>query len=434
MNNPILPITTHHAADGSLTIGGVSVSDLAEQYGTPLYIYDQATLDDAVNLYRTSLTEQWVHGWEIAYAAKAWLSPTMARWVAEQNLGMDVVSEGELRLAMQAGFPAKRIHAHGNNKSDPFLRACITLGVGRVVIDHLREAERLATICRELGKPQGVWIRLNPATAAPTHAKIETGSATSKFGASMADGAAEQIGAFLLREDVLLQWDGVHFHIGSQFADCAAQIEAIHRTAAWVAKMRERYGWVWHSFSPGGGWAVPYTPDDPYLAPEQAIPEITHALNEACTIRQLPHPFLVLEPGREVVARAGVALYRVGAIKQAGDVMYAFIDGGMADNPRPALYGAQYTSILANRDAPATHRYRLAGPFCESGDILIEEVMLPELHEGDLIAVPVSGAYQLSMASNYNATPRPAVVWIHEGETCLVQPRKPLDLLWGLGN
>jgi diaminopimelate decarboxylase len=429
MNTPILPITTQHTIDGNLTIGGVSLPDLAEHYGTPLYLYDQATLDDAVTRYRNVLEAEWKDGWQVAYAAKAWLTPTLAQWAGEQHLGMDVVSEGELRIALRAGFPANRIHAHGNNKSDAFLKSCVTSGVGRVVIDHYREAERLAAICTELGTTQAVWIRLNPATAAPTHAKIETGSATSKFGASMADGAAERIAAFLLRDDVPLRWDGVHFHIGSQFADCTTQIEAIHRTAAWVAQIYHRYGWMWHSFSPGGGWAVPYTPDDPILLPETAIPLITHALREACEMNGLLLPALVLEPGREIVARAGVALYRVGAIKQAGDVTYAFIDGGMADNPRPALYDARYTAILVNRDAPATHRYCLAGPFCESGDILIEEVLLPELQEGDLLAVPVSGAYQLSMASHYNATPRPAVLWVQNGIVHLVQEREPIELL-----
>lgn len=424
MNHPLLPITTYRTADGVLSIGGFLLPDLADRYATPLYLYDRATLDDAVDRYRTTLDNHWREGWQVAYAAKAWLSPIVAQWAAAQGLGMDVVSEGELRLAMSSGFPPERIHAHGNNKSDGFLRACIEAGVGRVVIDHYREAERLAAICRESGREQAVWIRLNPATAAPTHAKIETGSATSKFGASMADGAAEQIAAFLLREDVPLEWDGVHFHIGSQFADCAAQIEAIHRTAAWVAQIRERYGWVWSSFSPGGGWAVPYTDQDPYLAPETAIPLITAALQSACEQHRLPLPYLVLEPGREIVAQAGVALYRVGVIKQAGDVTYAFIDGGMADNPRPALYGALYTALLANRTAPTTHRYRIAGPFCESGDILIEDVFLPELQEGDLLAVPVSGAYQLSMASNYNITPRPAVVWVYEGNLQVVRERE----------
>lgn len=418
----LLPITSQRTADGSLKIENLTCTSLADQYGTPLYLYDQATLEDAVSRYQSGLAHHWHHGWEIAYAAKAWLHPVVAQWAAGRGLGMDVVSEGELKIAIEAGFPPGRIHAHGNNKSDRFLRACVTSGVGRIVIDHYREAERLAAICAELGKSQAVWIRLNPATAAPTHAKIETGSATSKFGASMADGTAERIAAFLLREAVPLQWDGVHFHIGSQFADCAAQNEAIHRTAAWVAHMRKNYGWVWHSFSPGGGWAVPYTHDAPSLTPETAIPEITHALKEACTTHQLPHPFLVLEPGRELVARAGVALYRVGAIKQAGDITYAFIDGGLGDNPRPALYGARYTALLANRDAPLTHRYRLAGPFCESGDVLIEEVELPRLEEGDLLVVPVSGAYQLSMASHYNATPHPAVVWLKNGSSSLIQP------------
>lgn len=425
MTSPILPITTHRTAHGVLSIGGLLLPDLTRQYGTPLYVYDQATMDDAVARYRTTLDAHWDHGWHVAYAAKAWLSPPLVQWAARQGLAMDVVSEGELRRAIDAGFPPERIHAHGNNKSDTFLRLCVTLGIGRVVIDHFREAERLATICRETGKEQAVWIRLNPATAAPTHAKIETGSASSKFGASLANGVAEQIAAFLLREDVPLQWDGVHFHIGSQFADCAAQVEAIHRTTAWVAQMRDRYQWVWSTFSPGGGWAVPYIEQDPQLSPETAIPLITLALHDACVTHDLPFPFLVLEPGRELVARAGVALYQVGAIKQAGEVTYAFIDGGMGDNPRPALYGARYTALLANRTAPATHHYRIAGPFCESGDILIDKIVLPELQEGDLLAIPVSGAYQLSMASHYNATPYPAVAWLHEGSSFLLDSSSP---------
>ncbi|MDQ4076820.1 MAG: diaminopimelate decarboxylase [Chloroflexota bacterium] len=430
LSNDILPITARRGSDGRLFVGGCDTVALARECGTPLYLYDQATMDAAVAGYRDALARHWPGRAEVAYAAKAWLSTALAQWAAARGLGMDVVSEGELRQALHAGFPPERLHAHGNNKPDGFLRACVGMGAGRVAIDHPREAEQLAAICDSLGKRQGVWLRLNPATVADTHASIETGSATSKFGLSLIEGDALRVARFV-HNSPHLDWQGVHFHIGSQFTDTIALRQAIRRVFEWLARVRAELGWIPAEFSPGGGWAVPYLPDEPYLAPDVAIPELVDAIVEGCDRLEMELPTLVLEPGRELVARAGVALYTVGTVKQAASVRYAFLDGGLADNPRPALYGARYHTLLADREGTGPQTcYSLAGPFCESGDTLVREITLPGLQEGDLLAVPVSGAYQLSMASNYNGATRPAVLWLHEGRAQVVQRRERIEELW----
>jgi diaminopimelate decarboxylase len=299
-----------------------------------------------------------------------------------------------------------------------------------VVIDHEREAERLATICTDLGRQQAVWLRLNPATEAVTHHHISTGGERSKFGLSLHAGAALRVARFV-QENEWLHWRGIHFHVGSQIATMEPLLRAVNTVLTWVEVVGERLGWQPEEFSPGGGWAVPYTPDAPYLAPATAIGAMAEMLQRWFARRNQPLPTLVVEPGRELVARAGVALYTIGALKEAGDICYAFLDGGLADNPRPALYEARYHALLANRagDSP-TQRYTLAGPFCESGDMLIHDIAVPELRENDVIAVPASGAYQLSMASNYNGAPRPAVVWLSEGEVHLVQRREQVVELW----
>lgn len=429
-----MPVTARRKANGQLEIGGCDVVRLASAYGTPLYVYDQATMDTILSEYRDGLDRYWPGEAEVAYAAKAWLSSAMAQWAAKRGLGMDVVSEGELRHALQAGFPAARIHAHGNNKPDSFLRSCVETDVGRVAIDHLREAERLATICATLGKPQGVWLRLNPATAPDTHASIQTGSATSKFGLSIRDGSALEVARFV-QANPWLDWRGLHFHIGSQIKNTLSLCEATRRALNWLATLPPELSRKPTEFSPGGGWAVPYTPNAPHLAPSTAIRDISQTilsnLAHLDPNRSQPVPKLILEPGRELVARAGVALYTVGALKQAAEVRYAFLDGGLADNPRPSLYESQYHALLANRADPhANTRYTLAGPFCESGDVLIHGITLPELQESDLIAIPVSGAYQLSMASTYNGAPRPPVLWLHQGNAQIVQRREPINMLW----
>ena len=432
----ILPVTARRDARGRLQIGGCDVVELVKQYGSPLYVYDQGTMDAILAEYHEALAQCWPTEAEVAYAAKAWLTVATAQWAARGGLGMDVVSEGELWHVLQAGFPAERVHAHGNNKPDSFLRACVTAGVGQIALDHVREAERLAEICAELGKSQVVWLRLNPATAPDTHASIQTGSASSKFGLSIRDGSALQVAHFV-EANPWLSWRGIHFHIGSQIKNTVSLCAATRRVFDWLANLPDELSRKPMEFSPGGGWAVPYTPNAPSLAPLTAIRDLSHtilshpALLESDITQRVPK--LILEPGRELVARAGVALYTVGALKQADEVSYAFLDGGLADNPRPALYQAQYHALLANRTAThaeSTISYTLAGPFCESGDVSIRDINLPPLEEGHIIAVPVSGAYQLSMASNYNGAPRPAILWLHNGKAQLIQRRETHEMLW----
>lgn len=426
----LLPITAVRDATGRLTIAGCDLAALAAEDGTPLYLYDQATLDAAVAEYRAALAAHWPGSAEVAYAAKAWLSVAVAQWAAARDLGMDVVSLGEMEIARRAGFPPARMHVHGNNKPRAFVDAAVVAGVGRIVVDGEADLEQTIQAARMAGRRQAIWLRLNPAVAGDTHRHMETGSLASKFGLSLADGSAYRAALRALAAPEV-ELVGLHTHIGSQIADPAPLVAATERLLEFAGALQSETAWRLRELSPGGGWAVPYTTGAPRLAPAAAIAALGEAIQAGCARRGLPLPHLVLEPGRELVARAGVALYRVGAIKQAGPVRYAFIDGGLADNPRPALYEARYTALLASRAAPATTTYALAGPFCESGDVLIRAVELPALEPGDLVAVPVSGAYQLSMASNYNAALRPAVLWLHLGRATLIQRRETVEDLLG---
>lgn len=434
MNDPqqLIPITATRTTAGALAVGGCSLADLAGRYGTPLYIYDAATLDDMAAAYREALRAAYPGSWEVAYAAKAWLGTAMARWAAAHDLGLDVVSAGELAIALHAGFPAERIHFHGNNKTPTELAAALDAGVGRIVVDHAGELALLNALAVERGLRQAIWLRVNPDVDVETHDHTRTGHAASKFGLALADGTAEAVArqALALPGVELL---GLHSHVGSQLRAAAPLVVAVQRLLDLAVHLRAAVGWHLAELSPGGGWAVPYTPDQAQGLPAigDYVATVAASVVAGCQARDLALPRLVLEPGRSLVARAGLALYTVGALKQAGPVRYAFIDGGLADNPRPALYNARYTALLASRasDEPL-QRLQIAGPYCETGDVLIHDMDLPPLRPGDLLAVPASGAYQLSMASNYNAALRPAVVWVEAGQAHLLQRRETIaDLL-----
>lgn len=429
----IFPDTAQIGPKGSLMVGGCDSRRLAEEFGTPLYLYDAATLDGAVDAYRRSLTQSYPAATQVAYAAKAWLCTAAARWVARRTLALDVVSGGELAVALRGGVEPGLIHFHGNNKSDAELAQALDAGVGRVVVDHQEELRRLDELALSRGRRQPIWLRVNPDVGAGAHRHIQTGHAASKFGLSLHAGAAEAVALdALTRPGIELL--GLHCHIGSQLRDAQPLAEAARRLLALATRLRDLAGWQAAELSTGGGWAVAYTPEQLASLPPVSdyVGSVSSAIVEGCREDRLPLPRLVLEPGRSLVARAGVALYTVGAIKQAGEVTYAFIDGGLADNPRPALYGARYSALLASRPGDTTRQtVAIAGPYCESGDVLIPEIALPPLRPGDLLAVPVSGAYQLSMASNYNAARRPAVVWVEEGAAQVIQRRETLDELLG---
>ncbi len=406
-------------------IAGHDVGALVKQYGTPLYLYDVQTMDASVTAYRDALAAFYPGRGQIAYAAKAYLTTAVVQWAAARQLELDVVSLWELQLALQAGFPPERMHLHGNNKSDIALQTALTAGIGQIVCDNETELRQLAQFAAEVGRVQPIWLRLTPDVDVPTHAYRRTGHRDSKFGFRWPE--AEQALAFL-QCTPQLRLTGLHMHLGSQIFRTEPFAEASRRILAWAGAHD-----VWpEAFSPGGGWGVPYTPNAPEGDLNKLVRAIAAVVQEESARWQKPLPALLLEPGRSLVARAGVAVYRVGNRKVVSGVrVYVAVDGGMGDNLRPALYGATYHACLLDRMGQIitnrpTETVQVVGPYCESGDFLIKKVTLPQAQRGDLLLIPMSGAYHLSMASNYNLRPRPAALWLQEGQVTLVQRRETL--------
>jgi len=395
------------------------VGTLAEEHDTPLYLLDEATVRGAMRAYRAAFAAAYPGPHRVHYASKALLNTAVAQIVAQEGLGLDVVSGAELLVARRAGLSMGSVHMHGNAKSDAELARALDWGVGAVVADNLDELDRLAALSAGRAEPQGVLLRVAPNIDAHTHAHIATGGARSKFGLPLdqLDAAAARV-----RAAPGLRLLGLHAHIGSQLFEPGQIRAAVDVLAGLAAQLRERHGAELEELSPGGGLGVPYTPDMPPTdigAYARAVAEATVA---ACAEHGLPLPRLTVEPGRSIVARAGVAVYRV--LGRKAD-QYLHIDGGMADNIRPALYGARYTALLANRaDAPPGPPLDVAGRFCESGDVLLRDTPLPAANPGDLLAVAAAGAYTLSMASNYNLAPRPAVLLVGQGRARLIQRRE----------
>ena len=426
----ILPISAGRDSSGGLTIAGHALRPLAEQYGTPLYLYDAATVRQQAERLRDALQQNYSGNFEITYAGKAYLSAGFARKLSGLGLGVDVVSLGELSVARRAGFAPARVHLHGNNKSLDELAAALEWGVQSIVVDSLEELETLETMAERAQKTARIWLRVSPGVSVDSHAYLQTAHHTSKFGFTTQGGQA----AAAIRRALSsrrLKLTGLHTHLGSQIFETEPYREGIARLMA----LAEETGFVPEELSPGGGWGVPYLPEQEINQPEPWIKTVAAALREECTRRAWPLPRLVIEPGRWMAARAAIALYTVGTTKTSGDgSRFIAIDGGMADNPRPALYSARYTALLAERpDAAADHTAHIVGRFCESGDQLIPDACLPEVQRGDLLVIPVAGAYQLSMASNYNLAPRPAVLWLEPGRVEVLQPRERLEDGWWMG-
>ncbi len=423
--DPILPVSAGRNSAGCLTIAGLSLRPLAEQYGTPLYLYDAATIKEQVRRLRAELTAHYPGRFEITYAAKAYFSLGMARRLAALDLGVDVVSLGELAVARKGGFESARIHLHGNNKSIEELSAAVKDGVQAVVVDSLEELAVLEALAASLQKSVRIWLRISPGVKIDSHSYLQTAHHTSKFGFTTEGGQAAEA----IRRAKASQWlqlTGLHTHLGSQFFEA----EPYQRAISSLMALAELTGFVPEELSPGGGWGVPYVSEQAEGDPSAWIQTVCSTLTAECAKRDWPLPRLVVEPGRWLMARAGVALYSVGTSKTAGDgTRFVAVDGGMADNPRPALYQARYSALLAEKpDAEPTQKVSLVGKFCESGDQLIPEIWLPEVQRGDLLVVPVAGAYQLSMASNYNLAPRPAVLWLEDERVEVLQQREHPEL------
>lgn len=423
------PTSATISDEGHLQIAGIDVASLAREYGTPLYLYDEATIHTQCRDYRAAFTSRWPET-GVAYAGKAYLAPALCALLAEEDMELDVVSRGELGIALAAGFAPERIHLHGNYKPDAELAYALECGIGRIVVDSLEELARIEALAQARGVRAAIWLRLNPDIPTETHAHIQTGHGATKFGLSLDDEVWEA--AASAGRSPWLDLAGLHAHVGSQLRDFGPIEDVTRRLAQVAAQLRRRTGHVIRELSPGGGLAVAYTPDDQPPSLDSYADAITKALREETRRYDLPAPRLIVEPGRSIVARAGVAVYSVGARKErlAGTILLA-VDGGMGDNPRPALYGAAYHAALVERmDAPAEETVRVVGRYCESGDALADGVALPRARRGDLLAVPASGAYHLPMASNYNGIPRPAVVFLRSGNARLTRRRETLaDLL-----
>ena len=423
----LFPHTAQVAPDGHLYLGGLDTVALAAEFGTPLYVYDEATLRTNCRTYRDALAAHYPAPAEAAYAAKAFLCTAMAQLAAEEELGLDVVSGGELHVALRAGFPAARIHLHGNNKSPAELAFALDTRVGRIVVDNLYELETLAQLAAERDVVAAIWLRLSPDVDAHTHAYRKTGLLDSKFGFSPATGDATRA-VWQALSSPHLTLTGLHAHIGSQIFEDAPFVQTVEVLLDFATEMQS-CGFELRELSPGGGLGVRYVESDAATPIERYVQAVSGAVVKGCRARGLPLPRLVLEPGRSIVGPAGVALYTVGARKEIPGVRtYVSVDGGMADNPRPALYGARYTAIVANKaDLPPSETVTVAGKFCESGDVLIRDLPLPGTGPGDLLAVPVSGAYNLAMSSNYNQAPRPAAVLVCDGQARLILRRETYD-------
>ena len=417
----IYPIRTGRDAQGGLSVSGQSLVRLAEEYRTPLYVFDAATILGQVHTLRTGLEKAYPGQFEITYAAKAYFGLQMARKLAGMNIGVDVVSLGELSIARRAGFLPGRVHLHGNNKSEEELDEAIRWGVQSIVVDSLEELAFLESRSIALGLKARVWLRITPGVAVDTHPYRQTAHAGSKFGLAIQGGsAAEGIRRAMASPDLELK--GLHTHLGSQVFEA----EPYARAVAMLLDVAESCGYIPEELSPGGGWGVPYTPQDEDNDPTPWIHAVSEAVQHEYQIRGWKLPRLVVEPGRWLVARAGLAIYTIGTHKTGGDGSRILaVDGGMADNLRPALYHAIYTACICERpDAPCVDTFRIVGKYCESGDELIHEVNLPEAARGDHLVIPASGAYHLSMASNYNLAARPAVLWLEDDTIEVLQQRQ----------
>lgn len=425
----IFPDTTT-VERGHLVIAGCDLVELAERHGTPLYVFDEESVLTRARGYRDALRASYPATSTVCYASKAYSAPWILELLAGEGLGLDVVSGGELYVGIRADFPRERVYFHGNNKGEDELALALDERVGRIVVDNLDEVALLGRLAKQRGIRQAVLLRVSPGVDAHTHAHLTTGKLDTKFGLGIESGAAEEgVRAILAQPSLDLR--GYHAHIGSQIHEIEPYEAAVERLFAFAADMRTTHGVQLCEISPGGGYGVRYTTDDPTVKAVDMIRRVGAVVAAAARSAGFSElPDLTIEPGRSMVAPAAVALYRVGSVKRIpGGRTYVAVDGGMADNIRPTAYGAKYSAALANRadEDAGTTDVAIAGKYCETGDILIQHIDLPLPRVGDLVAIPTAGAYHLSMASNYNMALRPAVVVVARGHERVVRRRETFE-------
>ncbi len=429
----VFPASAKARDNGHLEIAGLDAVELARAQGTPLYLFDEAELRDAARRYRSALDAHYPGESSIIYASKAFSNVALFRLLAEEGVGFDVVSGGELATAQAAGVDPASVHFHGNNKSTEELERAVESGIGAIVVDNLHELALLESILERLGRTQQVSFRVSPGVDPHTHAHTTTGVLDSKFGLAIQTGQAEEAIARAMQSS-RLDVAGLHFHLGSPIFEIEPYEEAIQITMEFAAQMRDKYGFSLRMFSPGGGFAVNYLTTDEAPVPDTYISTISKAIIQGCDVHGLELPAISIEPGRSMVGTAGVALYTVGATKLLPDIRtYVSVDGGMGDNIRPAIYGSEYEAVLASRMGDAEEiTVTIAGKYCESGDILVRDCSLPTPAAGDILAIPVSGAYCIAMSSTYNANPRPEVVLVSNGEARTIRRRETFEDLMRL--
>ncbi|GAA1891881.1 diaminopimelate decarboxylase [Streptantibioticus ferralitis] len=414
--------TVARNADGAVEVGGIDVRALAAEFGTPAYVLDEADFRARCRAWR----EAFGTDADVFYAGKAFLSRAVVRWLHEEGLNLDVCSEGELATALSAGMPAERIALHGNNKSVREIERAVEAGVGRIVLDSFQEIVRVAGIAERLGRRQRVQIRVTVGVEAHTHEFIATAHEDQKFGIGLADGQAAEAVRRALKLDSL-ELIGIHSHIGSQIFDTSGFEVAAHRVVGLLKQIRDEHGVELPEIDLGGGLGIAYTSDDDPREPHEIAEALSEIVTRECAAAGLSVPRLSVEPGRAIVGPTAFTLYEVGNIKPLeGLRTYVSVDGGMSDNIRTALYDAEYTVALVSRSSEAKPMLtRVVGKHCESGDIVVRDAFLPaDLATGDLLAVPATGAYCRSMASNYNHALRPPVVVVDDGQARVIVRRE----------
>ncbi len=418
---------------GHLEIGGADCVELAKEFGTPVYLFDEAYIRRMMRVYRDTIANKYDGKGMVLYASKAFSCEAIYRIADEENIGIDVVSGGELYTALQAGFPAERIYMHGNNKLDYELGEALDAGIGCIVADAYSEIDKIDAEAAKRGICQKILLRINPGVEAHTHAFVQTATTDSKFGFSISNAAAEQVTAYALTKKHI-KLEGYHCHIGSQIFEKQSFVLAVEKCMDFCAQMREKLSFASTTLNLGGGYGIWYTDEDRKISAEgyaEYLESLIQAVKEKAKEKCLPLPYLLIEPGRSIVGEAGITLYTVGAIKEIPGVKkYVAIDGGMFDNPRYALYESKYTALLVNRaNEECTEMVTIAGKCCESGDIIAVNVPLPKAESGDLLAVLSTGAYNYSMAMNYNRNKIPPCVLVNEGKgEYIVRPQSYKDI------
>ncbi|MBQ3470869.1 MAG: diaminopimelate decarboxylase [Clostridia bacterium] len=411
-----------------LVIGKNDAVELAKEFGTPLYVIDEDLLRENCRVYKNAMDKYYGGNGLVLYANKALCTLFTCRVAMEEGLGIDVVSGGELYTAIKAGFPMDKVYFHGNNKTADEIELAVKNGVGCFIVDNIYELETLNETAKKYGVVQNIMFRIKPGVDAHTHDFIRTGQIDSKFGVALENGEAFEIVEKASKMSNV-KVTGVHCHIGSQIFDIAPFAEAADIMMNFIGDLKDKLGLEIAQLNLGGGMGIMYTENDDPVPYDEYIKNVSEVVKAAAEKRNVKLPFILMEPGRSIAAPAGVTLYTVGGVKDIKNVRkYISVDGGMGDNPRYILYQSEYEAVIANNaNAPRTEKVTIAGKCCESGDVLLENTMMPEINVGDTLAVLATGAYNYSMASNYNRIPRPAMVAVSDGKARVVVKRETYE-------